>query len=417
VRDTAPTAPEIWGGVECTVNRVGGEFRSQLAFSGHLDRIESDLDAFEGLGLAAIRYPVLWEHVEASGRFRDFRAADRAMSHLQHSPMRPIVGLLHHGSGPRTTDLTDPLFAEKLADYARVVALRYPSVDAYTPVNEPLTTARFSGLYGHWYPHAHDDRSFVRMLLAQVRGTVLAMRAIREVTPSAALIQTEDLGRAGGTPRVRRQVAFENLRRWLTFDLLCGRVVAGHPLYDYLTRRGGADPAALAWLAENPCPPDVIGINHYRRSNRWLDERLSLYERSSHGGNGRIRYADVAAFDAPLGDPPTLLSLIQEAWHTYGIPVALTEVHVDGDARERVAWWVNAFEASEAAVRWGAQVSAVTAWSLLGSFDWNTLCTTRGDRVLYEEGVFEVSTGSPRETALAEAIRVTSGASLVTPMV
>ena len=51
---------------------------------------------------------------------------------------------------------------------------------------------------------------------------------------------------------------------------------------------------------------------------------------------------------------------------------------------------------------------AVTAWSLLGSFDWDTLCTSTGDRVSYEEGVFEVSTGRPRETALADAIRATS---------
>jgi dTDP-4-dehydrorhamnose reductase len=410
--ESEPTAPDVWGGIECTVNRVGGQFRRQLAFSGHLDRIESDLDAFEELGLSAIRYPVLWEHVEASAGFHDFRKADRAMSHLRQSPMRPIVGLLHHGSGPQTTDMTDPRFAEKLADYARAVALRYPWVAAYTPVNEPLTTARFSGLYGHWYPHAHDDRSFVRMLLAEMRGTVLAMKAIRDVNPSAALIQTEDLGRAGGTPRMRSQVAFENLRRWLTFDLLCGRVVPEHPLYDYLTRRGGAHPAELAWLAQNPCPPDVIGINHYPRSNRWLDERLSLYDTRSHGGNGRMRYADVAAFEA-LADPPTLFSLIQEAWQTYGIPIALTEVHVDGPAHERIAWWANAMEASEIALRRGTRVTAVTAWSLLGSFDWNTLCTSTGDRVLYEEGVFELSTGSPRETALAEAIRATSGASLI----
>ena len=145
--------------------------------------------------------------------------------------MRPIVGLLHHGSGPPTTDLTDPQFPEKFADFATAVAGRYPWVDSYTPVNEPLTTARFSGLYGHWYPHARDDRSFVAMLLAQVRGTVLAMRAIREVNPAAQLIQTEDLGRATGTARLQRQVTFENRRRWLSFDLLCGRVVPGHPLY------------------------------------------------------------------------------------------------------------------------------------------------------------------------------------------
>ena len=30
-------------------------------------------------------------------------------------------------------------------------------------MNEPLTTARFSGLYGHWYPHLNDD-AFVAKL-------------------------------------------------------------------------------------------------------------------------------------------------------------------------------------------------------------------------------------------------------------
>lgn len=407
-----PAAPEIWGGIECTVNRVGSEYRSQFSFSGHPDRVESDLDAFEELGLAAIRYPILWEDVHTPTGSLDFSRADRAMAHLRGSAMRPIVGLLHHGSGPPITDLTDPQFPEKLAGFATAVARRYPWVDAYTPVNEPLTTARFSGLYGHWYPHAHDDRSFVAMLLAQVRGTVLAMRAIREVNPAAELIQTEDLGRAAGTQRLQGQVVFENLRRWLSFDLLCGRVVPEHPLYPYLTRKGGADPAALAWIAENACPPDILGINHYPRSNRWLDDRLPLYDRRAHGGNGRLRYADVAACDAPGVDRPTVLSLIQEAWHTYGIPVALTEVHVDGDAGTRVAWWRNAIEATEAALRYGADVRAVTAWSLLGSFDWNTLCTSTGEWVDYEEGVFELSTGWPRETALAEVIRETSGVSL-----
>ncbi len=106
----------------------------------------------------------------------------------------PLSGLVHHGSGPRHTSLVDPEFPAKLAQYASAVAQRYPWVDAYTPVNEPLTTARFSGLYGHWYPHGQDDRTFVRALLNQCRGTVLAMRAIRSVNSGAVLIQTDDLG-------------------------------------------------------------------------------------------------------------------------------------------------------------------------------------------------------------------------------
>jgi hypothetical protein len=38
------------------------------------------------------------------------------------------------------------------------------------PFNEPLTTARFSALYGLWYPHHRSDQSFIRAVLNQVWG-------------------------------------------------------------------------------------------------------------------------------------------------------------------------------------------------------------------------------------------------------
>ena len=116
--------------------------------------------------------------------------------------VKPIVGLVHHGSGPRYTHLLDPSFPQRLAEYARAVAERYPHIDAYTPVNEPVTTARFSALYGFWYPHCRDDRSFVRALMHQMLGIVLAMRAIRKVNSSAQLIQTDDLGLHHHSPRI-----------------------------------------------------------------------------------------------------------------------------------------------------------------------------------------------------------------------
>ena len=59
----APGAPlELWGGVECTVVRIGDEFRSQLHDTGHWKRI-SDLDAMAELGVKATRYPIVWETV------------------------------------------------------------------------------------------------------------------------------------------------------------------------------------------------------------------------------------------------------------------------------------------------------------------------------------------------------------------
>ena len=103
---------------------------------------------------------------------------------------------------------------------ARAVAERYPWVDAYTPVNEPLTTARFSALYGHWHPHSRDSKTFIRVLLTQIRAVVTAMHAIREINRDAQLIQTEDLGKTFSTRQLAYQAEFENERRWLTYDLL-----------------------------------------------------------------------------------------------------------------------------------------------------------------------------------------------------
>src|SRR5581483_2395647 len=104
--------------------------------------------------------------------------------------------------------------------FAGAVARRYPWITDVTPVNEPMTTARFSALYGHWYPHARSDRSFVRALVHQLRGVVLAMDAIRQVAPAARLVQTEDCGRTFATMATRAQAAHERARQQLTWDLL-----------------------------------------------------------------------------------------------------------------------------------------------------------------------------------------------------
>ena len=53
---------ELWGGVECTVVRIGDDYRNQLIDTGHASRM-SDLDAMAELGIKAVRYPILWETI------------------------------------------------------------------------------------------------------------------------------------------------------------------------------------------------------------------------------------------------------------------------------------------------------------------------------------------------------------------
>ena len=395
-------AIEMWGGVECTVNRVHDRWCDQLVRSGHDTRID-DLDRFAELGITAIRYPLLWERLAPRSLDQiDWSWSDARLARLRALNIRPIVGLLHHGSGPAYTSLVDPAFPEMLATIARAVAARYPWVTDFTPINEPLTTARFSGLYGHWYPHGRDDRTFVRILLTQMRGIVLAMRAIRDVTPEARLIQTEDCGRTFGSRATAPQRVHEDHRRWLTWDLLNGTVVPGHPLYAWLLA-AGATPEELAFFSGTPSPPQVLGLNYYLTSDRYLDDALGRYPATTHGGNASIAYADIDAVRARPEGIEGHEAHLEAAWERYRIPLALTEVHLACTRDEQVRWLVEAWRGAHAARARGAAVNAITAWALLGSYDWNSLVTVEAGE--YEPGAFDVRGPAPRPTALAGAMK------------
>jgi dTDP-4-dehydrorhamnose reductase len=398
---------ELWGGHECTVNRVGAAFHDQTVRSGHHDRPE-DLDRFAALGLSALRYPVLWERVAPDRPdARDWRWSDARLSRIRDLGMRPIVGLLHHGSGPRYTSLLDEGFPPLFAAYARAAAERYPWVRDWTPINEPLTTGRFTALYGLWHPHLADEPFFWAALLNQVDATRLAMRQIRGVDPRARLIQTEDLGRTYATRPLAYQAEYENARRWMTWDLLCGRVTPDHPLFARLADFGFAD--RLRAIADDPCPPDVVGVNHYLTSERFLDHRLDAYPPERHGGNDQTPYADVEAVRVALPGPGGLEGVLEEAWARYGLPLAVTEVHNGCTREEQVRWLREAWETAQRLRTRGVDVRAVTAWALLGTFDWNSLLTRPLGH--YEVGAFDVRCDPPRPTALAaELKRLATGA-------
>ena len=405
---------QLWGGLECTVNRVRDQYFSQMERNGHAERLQ-DLERFASLGIRAIRYPVLWERTAPDGiDSADWSWSDERLPVLQQLGVTPIVGLVHHGSGPRHTSLMSPDFAEKLAEYAGAVARRYPWVEYWTPVNEPCTTARFSGLNGVWYPHDTSEDGFLRALINQCRAVVLSMRAIRAVNPNAKLVQTDDLSRTYGTPEMAEIANFFNERRWLAWDMLCGKIDPGHALWDYLLENGaGAD--ELLWFKENSCPPDIIGVNYYITSERWLDHRVERYPESHRTHYRGVPHADIECPRVLATPTPGIGPLLQETWDRYGLPVAVTEAHIDANREDQLRWLVEIWSAARKVQQGGADIRAVTVWALLGSFDWNCLVTEC--KGYYEPGPFDVRGPQPRPTAVANLMReLASGRPLSHPV-
>jgi dTDP-4-dehydrorhamnose reductase len=69
---------------------------------------------------------------------------------------------------------------------------------------------------------------------------------------------------------------------------------------------------------------------------------------------------------------------------------------------EQMRWFYEAWQAAEIMRERGVDVWAVTAWALLGSFNWDSLVTRDGGH--YESGAFELRHGHPHSTLLADML-------------
>ena len=160
----------------------------------------------------------------------------------------------------------------------------------------------------------------------------------------------------------------------------------------------------LALLAEGEGIPNVIGVNHYVTSDRYLDERLDRYPSTSHGGNGRAAYADVEATRVAACAEVGIEHRLRETWLRYRRPIAVTETHLGGDdPNEQLRWLAETWNAAVRLRDEGVDVNAVTVWSMFGAVDWDTLLVQGAGS--YEPGVFDVRISPPRPTPLADAVR------------
>ena len=95
----------------------------------------------------------------------------------------------------------------------------------------------------------------------------------------------------------------------------------------------------MNFFTENICVPDIMGINYYVTSERFLDEEVHNYPGHTRGGNELQEYVDVEAVRVRHDEPYGLAVFLREAYDRYKIPIAVTEAHLSCTREEQMRWF------------------------------------------------------------------------------
>jgi dTDP-4-dehydrorhamnose reductase len=229
-------------------------------------------------------------------------------------------------------------------------------------------------------------------MIHQALAIQLAMARIRAIAPAAELVLTEDLQRfTAADDGVAEYAAFLRDRVFLSAELLMGRVVPGHPLYDFLVDRCGVGVTELREIALRATPPDLVAFNHYPHSERYLF--------TTPQGIGDVAAVYIDGEPLPRAGP-----LLRAAAQRLGLPLALGEIHINAPAPERVRWLLQHVADLDDLRAAGVDVRAAGAWAAFGMIDWHSLLRARAG--VSEDGVFTFAGpgGTPERTLVADAV-------------
>ena len=358
-----PDKPFFWAvGIEDTnigwPLRGSGELLDEYASTDHYAQWRADFDRIVEVGATTVRYGLPWYRLNPAPGEWDWAWADEVIQYaVVKLGLDLILDLVHYGT-PAWLEgsFTDPRYPAAVAEYAGAVAARYDGlVDKFTPLNEPLITASFTGARAIWPPYDSGDEGWARVIVGVSAGIQSTIKAIKAAQPSAIIAhveathvwETEDVDLVAHRDVLR-------LRNFLPTDLVLGRVRPDHALYPWLLEMG-IDADVLAGFQEECPAPDLIGVNFY--------PELSCRELVSIEGN-----PIGVAFNGWDGG---LRQVTEEFWERYAIPVFISETAVEGEP-EHLSSWIMAVAASAAAMRAdGIDLRGITWWPLFDFVDWS----------------------------------------------
>jgi beta-glucosidase len=392
----------LWAtGVENTFipqTKPGHRALDEYELMGHYDHWREDLAVARDLGFKAMRWGLPWYRVEPERGKYDWSWTDEVLPYLvEELGIRPIVDLMHYGCPFwLRREFASDEYTDAVSEYAAAVSSRYSGlVTWYTPLNEPLVNALMCGKRGLWPPYLRGDRGYVRIMLQLAKGIQNTVRAIKENSPGAIMVDVEATGLSRAARQDLEVLAVEEQRRgYLCYDLLTGKVTPDHPLFSWLVRNG-ASPDNLATFVASPRSIDIIGMNFYPQWSRkqlYVDKKGMLASRSV------------------VEDGDGFAGLIRDYHQRYQVPIIVTETSAYGSDETRAEW----LDASLAAVKQlrseGVPVLGYTWFPLFTMIDWRYRYG-RGPVEQYsiELGLYRLNWGSDngrwRSTSLVERFR------------
>lgn len=371
-------------GIECSYPTIAGEDgRSvqvdELEKTFHYRRWREDLALVREMGLRFLRYGPPYYRAHAGPHRYDWEFTDRAFGEMHRLGIVPIADLCHFGLPDWAGSFQNPDWPELFSRFAGAFAARLPWVRFYTPVNEIYVCARLSTIEGIWNERkSHDYQAFVTAVKHLCKANLLAIWEILKVRPDAVFIQSESteyyhLG--SSDPATMERAAFENERRFLSFDLLYS--IQSTRLGCYLLDNGMTRDEYLWFMGQCLGDRIIMGNDYYE----WNEHVVAS-----------------AGMTRPSGEVFGWPVIAHQYFSRYRRPIVHTETNV-ADADRAPRWlWKEFFNVRNLRER-GVPVLGFTWYSLIDQVDWDSaLAYDRG--VVNPVGLFDLHR-RPRPVAAA----------------
>lgn len=322
-------------GFECATGyNMHGEWIDQIAATEHDLHVDADYARLADVGIHAVREAIRWPLVDQQGRY-DFSSVEPFVRAARHYRCDVIWDLFHYGYPDDLDPFSEP-FALRFADYcraaARFIAQHMPQACYFTPINEPSFFAWAGGEVGRFAPHARGRGFELKLSLA--RAAIRGIAAIREVCPSARIVNVDPICRV--VPGEDKPGALEHARKfneqWVFefWDMVSGRM---------RPELGGTRRAL-----------DIVGVNYYW-TNQW------------ELGREGIALPDCDPRRVSLAD------LVRTVWKRYGHEIVITETSALGEAR---APWIHKLsQMADELLTEEVPLGGICLYPILGMPEWH----------------------------------------------